>query len=269
LRRKIATSKISNLKPAAFKADSKLVTAVHTAVNVEPRRDVTRPSLLILHYTGMSSAAKAIDWLAREESRVSCHYVVDEHGMITQLVPERLRAWHAGQSYWRGITDINSHSIGIEIHNPGHEHGYPDFPKAQMAAVIALSSDIVKRNRMKRDAVLAHSDIAPQRKIDPGEKFKWSELAEHGLGQIVKPSPVRADDEGLSVGTKGACVLAAQKLLALYGYDVTPTGELDVKTSRVVRAFQLHFRPRRVDGRIDRSTLLTLERLTAVSGRIA
>ena len=110
-----------------FKADSKHVDAVHAAVNTGPRRGVDKPSLLILHYTGMSSAAKAIDWLARKESNVSCHYVIDEAGRITQMVPERLRAWHAGVSFWRGETDINSHSIGIEIHNPGHEHGYPAF----------------------------------------------------------------------------------------------------------------------------------------------
>jgi N-acetylmuramoyl-L-alanine amidase len=261
------SSKIESVKKAKFKADSKLASAVCPAVNVEPRRGgVKQPSLLILHYTGMSSAAKAIDWLARAESHVSCHYVIDENGVITQMVPERLRAWHAGQSFWRGETDINSHSIGIEIQNPGHEHGYPDFPKAQMAAVIALGKDIVKRNRMKRDAVLAHSDIAPQRKIDPGEKFKWSELAAHGLGLFVKPSPVRPDDEGLGTGAKGNSVLAAQKLLSAYGYDVTPTGELDLKTSRAVRAFQLHFRPRRVDGRIDRSTMLTLARLNTAAG---
>ena len=250
-----------------FKADSKLVHAIRPAVNVEPRRGVTKPSLLILHYTGMPTAAKAIHWLAREESKVSCHYVVDELGRITQMVPERLRAWHAGQSFWRGETDINSHSIGIEIQNPGHAHGYPAFPKAQMQAVIALSRDIVKRNRMKPEAVLAHSDVAPQRKIDPGEKFSWAELAENGLGQWVKPSPVRAEDEGLSVGSKGDAIRNAQKQLAAYGFDVTPTGELDTKTSHVIRAFQLHFRPRRVDGRLDRSTLLTLTRLLTASGR--
>lgn len=257
-----------NLKVASFKADSKLVADVRPAANVEARRGVKAPSLLILHYTGMRSAADAIKWLAREESGVSCHYVIDEVGCITQMVPEKLRAWHAGQSFWRGETDINSHSIGIEIQNPGHEHGYPDFPEAQMRALIGLSRDIVKRHAMKPDGVLAHSDIAPQRKIDPGEKFKWAALAEHGLGQWVRPSPLRAGDEGLSVGTKGDVVLTVQKQLAAYGYDVNPTGELDTKTCNVVRAFQLHFRPKRWrDGRLDRSTLLTLERLLAHSGR--
>ena len=258
--------KTQNLKVAHFKADSRLIAEVRPAANVESRRGVKGPSLLIFHYTGMSSAAKAIDWLAREESRVSCHYVIDEGGRITQMVPEKLRAWHAGQSFWRGETDINSHSIGVEIQNPGHEHGYPDFPVAQMRAVIGLSRDIVKRHAMNPAGVLAHSDIAPQRKIDPGEKFKWADLAEHGLGQWVRASPLRAGDEGLSVGSKSDVVLAVQKQLAAYGYDVSPTGELDVKTSHVVRAFQLHFRPRRVDGRIDRSTCLTLENLLRAAG---
>lgn len=252
-----------------FKPDSKLTDSVCPAVNVEPRRGVKRPSLLILHYTGMSSAAKAIDWLAREESRVSCHYVIDEAGHITQMVPEKMRAWHAGVSFWRGETDINSQSIGIEIQNPGHEDGYPNFPPAQMRAVIALSLDITARNRIATDGVLAHSDVAPGRKIDPGEKFNWAELARHGLGLWVRPSPVNKSDEGLGHGAKSDSVLSAQKQLAAYGYDVQPTGEIDTKTSKVLRAFQLHFRPRRVDGRLDRSTLLTLTRLIAAAGRDA
>jgi N-acetylmuramoyl-L-alanine amidase len=251
---------------ATFKADSKLAHDIRPAINVEARRGVKKPSLLILHYTGMPDAERAIKWLACEESKVSCHYVIDHAGRITQMVPERLRAWHAGQSFWRGETDINSHSIGIEIQNPGHAHGYPAFPKAQMQAVIALSRDIVTRHAMKPGAVLAHSDVAPQRKIDPGEKFSWADLADNGLGQWVKPSPVRAEDEGLCVGSKGDAIRKAQKQLSAYGYDVSPTGELDAKTSHVIRAFQLHFRPRRVDGRLDRSTLATLSRLLLTAG---
>jgi N-acetylmuramoyl-L-alanine amidase len=229
--------------------DSRLVTRVHAAANVEPRHAGAKPELLILHYTGMSSAAKAIDWLARAESRVSCHYVIDEGGRITQMVPERLRAWHAGVSSWHGKTDINSRSIGIEIQNPGHEHGYPDFPDAQMKAVLALSKDIVARHGMRPESMLAHSDVAPERKIDPGEKFNWAKLAKAGLG--------------LCAGAKGETVLKAQKLLAAYGYDTTATGEFDPKMAKVVRAFQLHFRPAKVDGRLDHSTLRTLERLVA------
>lgn len=175
-----------------FSPDSSFVAGVHLAENREPRRGGARPSLLILHYTGMSSAAKAIDWLACAESGVSCHYVIAEDGRITQLVPEALRAWHAGASHWRSETDINSHSIGIEIQNPGHQHGYPDFPPSQMQAVVSLAKDIVSRHRMAADGVLAHSDVAPGRKIDPGEKFNWALLAKEGLGLWVRPAPVRS-----------------------------------------------------------------------------
>jgi N-acetylmuramoyl-L-alanine amidase len=249
-----------------FSPDSALVRHVRSAANVEPRRGFERPTLLILHYTGMSSAAKAIDWLARPESGVSCHYVIDEEGSITQMVPEMFRAWHAGQSFWRGITDINSASIGIEIQNPGHEHGYPDFSNLQMRAVEALAFDIMVRHGMSADAVLAHSDVAPERKIDPGEKFDWRRLARAGVGRIVRAAPVRHDDEGLGAGSDDPRVGATQELLAAYGYDAPMTGVLDDKTRKVLRAFQLHFRPRRVDGRLDRSTEVTLQRLLAETG---
>ena len=252
-----------------FKADTQLSHDVHPAQNREARRGGVKPSMLILHYTGMSSASKAIDWLGRSESGVSCHYVVDEAGRITQLVPEDERAWHAGVSYWRGERDINSHSIGIEIHNPGHQHGYPEFPPDQMAAVIALAKDIVRRHRIAPDNILAHSDVAPGRKIDPGEKFNWLLLARAGLGLWVRPSPVKAEDAGLGPGESGPRVRRAQELLAAYGYEVDVTGTLDPRTERVISSFQLHFRPRRVDGRLDRSTEVTLERLIEASRKRA
>lgn len=250
-----------------FKADSKFVDMVVPASNVEARCGGAKPSLLILHYTGMSSAAKAIDWLARAESRVSCHYVIAEDGAITQMVPESMRAWHAGVSFWRGERDINSHSIGIEIQNPGHEHGYPDFPPSQMASVIALGKDIVKRNHIPPDGVLAHSDVAPERKIDPGEKFDWAGLARHGLGEWVRPSAVRDGDQRYDVGAQDDVIYLAQTLLAAYGYDIAITGTLDPATRKVLRAFQLHFRQRCVDGQLDLSTLRTLQRLVAAARR--
>ncbi len=252
-----------------FKADTTLSHDVHPAENREARRGGVKPSMLILHYTGMSSAEKAIDWLGRSESGVSCHYVVDEAGRITQLVPEEERAWHAGVSYWRGERDINSHSIGIEIHNPGHQHGYPDFPPDQMAAVIALGKDIVRRHQIVPDNVLAHSDVAPGRKIDPGEKFNWLLLARAGLGLWVRPSPVQADDPGLGPGASGPRIRRAQELLSSYGYDVDVTGTLDPRTETVIKSFQLHFRPRRVDGCLDRSTEVTLNRLIEASRKRA
>jgi N-acetylmuramoyl-L-alanine amidase len=252
-----------------FEPDSPHVRHVHAAQNAEMRRDGITPSLLVLHYTGMTSAAKAIEWLARADSGVSCHYVIDEDGIVTQMVPEELRAWHAGASSWRGETDINSHSIGIEIQNPGHDRGYPDFPHAQMAAVIALGRDIVSRHRMAPDGVLAHSDVAPGRKIDPGEKFDWALLAKEGLGLWVRPSPVKADDLGLGLGAEGLRIARAQNRLASFGYGVPECGVLDETTEKVLRSFQLHFRPQRVDGRLDHSTEHTLERLIEAAGRQA
>jgi N-acetylmuramoyl-L-alanine amidase len=218
--------------------------------------------MLLLHYTGMISCARAIDWLSRPEARVSCHYVIDTDGRITQMVGEDMRAWHAGVSAWAGETDINSCSIGIEIHNPGHDQGYPDFPEAQMAAVVALSDDIVRRWSIRAERVLGHSDVAPQRKIDPGEKFDWRRLAEAGVGLWVPPAPVETD-EGLGPGSRAPDVAAAQTLLARFGYAVETRGELDLPTAQVLAAFQRHFRPARIDGRLDRSTLATIERLLA------
>lgn len=249
---------------APFDPDSPLVTRIHPAHNVEPRCDGARPRLVILHYTGMASAEKAIDWLSREESRVSCHYVVDEMGRTTQLVPEALRAWHAGVSYWQGERDINSLSVGIEIQNPGHCDGYPDFPDAQIAAVAALTRDICARHSIAPEGVLAHSDVAIARKIDPGEKFPWARLARMGVGLWVEPAPVSGAPElEIASGTERdpQCVARARSLLARYGYDIAVEGAFDADMQKVVMAFQRHFRPQRVDGRLDHSTLTTLRRL--------
>ncbi|MDX2158984.1 MAG: N-acetylmuramoyl-L-alanine amidase [Hyphomicrobiaceae bacterium] len=246
--------------------DSPLVARLHASPNIEPRRGVAKPDMLVLHYTGMKSCRRAVDWLSRPESRVSCHYVIDTDGEITQMVAEADRAWHAGVSAWAGHTDINSRSIGFEIHNPGHDDGYPDFPECQMAAVASLARDVIGRQSIPPERVLAHSDVAPQRKIDPGEKFDWARLAAAGVGHWV--SPVRHDpgDAGIRPGTSSRVVAAAQSLLASYGYDVPRSAELDPATVKVVAAFQRHFRPERVDGHIDTSTLATLEALIASLG---
>jgi N-acetylmuramoyl-L-alanine amidase len=245
------------------KPDSALVAALHPSPNFGPRKGAGRVSMLLLHYTGVASAAGAIDWLSRPESKVSCHYVIDEAGRITQLVAEEMRAWHAGLASWRGETDINSASVGIEIHNPGHEQGYPDFPDAQIEAVIALAEDITSRHDIARERVLAHSDVAPVRKKDPGEKFPWARLAQSGIGHWVEPEPVHPPDRGIAVDAAGPLVAEVQARLRGYGYDIEPTGGFDPRTEFVVRAFQRHFRPERVDGRIDQSTITTLERLCA------
>lgn len=246
-----------------FEPDSPLACEVHASPNVEPRRDGRRPTILLLHYTGVPTCAKAVDWLARPESGVSCHYVVDEDGRVIQMVRESMRAWHAGLSCWAGETDINSASIGIEIHNPGHDGGYPDFPEAQMQAVEALCRDIVARHGIRPERVLAHSDVAPVRKKDPGEKFDWARLARAGIGHWVEPEPISRSDLGIGMGYGGALVAEVQGMFARYGYDLEPDGDFEEKTAFVVTAFQRHFRPARTDGRLDQSTITTLERLLA------
>jgi N-acetylmuramoyl-L-alanine amidase len=230
--------------------------------NVEARRDNAKPTMLILHYTGMDDAQRACDWLCNPKSKVSCHYLVNESGAITQMVDEGLRAWHAGISTWHDERDINSCSVGIEIQNPGHSAAYPDFPKAQMLAVIALSQDIVERYGIGARQVLAHSDIAPTRKIDPGEKFDWAWLYREGIGHWVKPEAL-GGGPFLQSGDKGQSVEALQGMLKLYGYGVDITGVFDALTFATVRAFQLHFRPEKVDGIADTSTVATLHRLLA------
>ena len=228
--------------------------------NIEPRAAGKFPKFLILHYTGMETADIACNWLCVPESRVSCHYLIDEQGGIVQMVGEEMRAWHAGVSSWEGETDINSCSIGIEIHNSGHAGDYPDFPATQMRMVAALSRDIVQRHGILPQHVLAHSDIAPGRKIDPGEKFDWRFLHGEGVGHWVPPAAI-SSGAYLQQGDGGTTVLALQGLLKMYGYGIDLTGEYDERTRVVVEAFQRHFRPTRVDGVADQSTIATLHAL--------
>jgi N-acetylmuramoyl-L-alanine amidase len=247
-------------------SDTWLPAKLHPSPNFGARRGVGRPDMLLLHYTGVENAAKAIDWLARPESKVSAHYVIDDTGAITQLVAESMRAWHAGVAVWAGERDINSASVGIEIHNPGHELGYREFPEAQLRALEALALDVIARHQIRPERVLGHSDVAPARKRDPGEKFPWARLAAAGVGHWVAPEPVDWATEGTAERAAGADaprIADVQALLEAYGYGVEATGVADPLTQFVVSAFQRHFRPERTDGRIDRSTLLTLQRLIA------
>jgi N-acetylmuramoyl-L-alanine amidase len=204
--------------------------------------------ILVLHYTGMTSGAEAIDWLANPASQVSAHYVVAEDGQVLQMVDESKRAWHAGRSWWRGVTDINSASIGIEIVNPGHEFGYVPFPPAQMDAVHALVAAITARHGIAPANVIGHSDIAPTRKEDPGELFDWPRLARAGLAAAPKPC---MDPNWTDMGFMAA--------LGRYGYDVTSPRE-------AVIAFQRHHRPTRFDGVIDAETRTILRGLLLAEG---
>jgi N-acetylmuramoyl-L-alanine amidase len=202
-------------------------------------------SMIVLHYTGMSDAAAAIARLCDPESKVSCHYLIAEDGEIVRMVPEEKRAWHAGKSYWRGIEDVNSASIGIELVNPGHELGYRPFPEAQMSALLPLMTEIVSRRHVTRGNIVGHSDVAPARKIDPGELFDWDRLAGVRLA-LPKPFKYLADPQW----TDGGFLLALER----FGYDVADT-------EAAVRAFQRRYRPDRIDGVIDghcRAILLSL-----------
>lgn len=243
-----------------FPPDSPLVHAVVPASNREPRRDGASPDMLLLHYTGMASGAAALARLTAREFGVSAHYLVDTDGRILQLVPESERAWHAGEAAWAGTRDINSCAIGVEIVNPGHDLGYPDFPEAQIEAVVALCRDILARRAIAPARVLAHSDVAPGRKQDPGEKFPWARLAAAGIGLWVAPAPI-VDGPALAPGDTGAEVAALQRALSGVGYSLAVNGSYDAATRDVVAAFQRHFRPALVDGRADASTAETLHRL--------
>jgi len=248
---------------SALRADSSVVAEVRPSPNHNERRGSGIADMILLHYTGVPDNQSAINHLCNPISEVSAHYVVLQDGYILQLVAESRRAWHAGVSAWAGETDINSCSIGIEIANPGHEHGYSDFPKRQIAAVTALCRSIFTRHRVPPHRVLAHSDVAPARKRDPGEKFPWKVLAGSGIGLWVKPAAIRPAEPFFTLGETNPAIEETQTLLAKFGYDVPASGYLDGTTRDAVAAFQRHFRPQRVDGIVDVSTLATLKALVA------
>lgn len=193
--------------------------------------------LLLLHYTGMKSGKESLDRLCDPAAQVSAHYMIEEDGRIFQLVAEEKRAWHAGRSFWAGESDINSRSIGIEIVNPGHEFGYRAFPPEQIEAVIALSKQILQRWAIRAARVLAHSDVAPLRKEDPGELFPWRQLADRGVGFWP------------SAKARKASAAEVKGWLASFGY-----GYLDEGFAAVLRAVQRRFRPSHIDGLLDPET---------------
>jgi N-acetylmuramoyl-L-alanine amidase len=222
------------------------------------------PDMIVLHYTGMQTGEAALARLRDPAAKVSAHYLVEEDGRVFALVPEERRAWHAGKSFWRGETDINARSIGVEIVNPGHEFGYRPFPDVQIAAVIDLLTDVRSRWSVEDDRLLGHSDVAPDRKEDPGELFPWRRLAEAGHGLWVEPAA--APGPALAEGDEGPGVFAFQAGLTRLGYDSAPSGQYDANTATIVRAFQRHWRQERVDGVADgetRARLIALLRLGA------
>jgi N-acetylmuramoyl-L-alanine amidase len=221
------------------------VTVIHRASpNHEPRPAATRVDMLVLHYTGMQNAEAALTRLCDPASGVSAHYLVDEDGAVYALVAEDRRAWHAGVSCWRGHRDVNGRSIGVELVNPGHAFGYRPFPAAQMEALSRLAQGIVARHPIAPRNVVGHSDVAPLRKMDPGELFDWRWLAGHGVGLWPQPAAAPIAE-------------SAASLLRTWGYDV-PDAEAE---HAALVAFQRHFRPARCDGVADAETLSLLHAL--------
>lgn len=249
----------------SFAADTRCNCRLRKAVNFNERQGGADVDVLLLHYTGMEDGKSSENWLCVEESGVSCHYLIYENGEIVQMVAEADRAWHAGKSSWRGETDINSRSIGVEIVNPGHGENYADFPATQIESVIELSRDILSRHNIPARNVLGHSDVAPGRKIDPGEKFPWRELYQSGVGHWVEPATGTQGRE-LSFGDNGEEVAALQALLRFYGYGVEITGDFETVTRDCVYAFQQHFHQLRVDGVADGNMIATLEALIRTLG---
>ena len=223
--------------------------------------------MLVLHYTGMKDGPSALARMQEDkEPRVSAHYMAEEDGRIFALVPEDKRAWQAGRSWWRGDEDLNSRSIGIEIVNPGHEWGYRPFPEAQIAAVVELCQGILSRWPIPQNRIVAHSDIAPDRKEDPGELFPWKRFAEAGIG--LWPAPARPEPwmmHGASMGDAGMTVEGLQRDLAAIGYKISVSGVFTEETAAVVRAFQRRWRPIRVTGEGDVETIVLANSVAALT----
>ncbi len=221
-------------------------------------------SLIILHYTGMESGEAALTRMCDGMAKVSAHYMIEEDGQIFQLVDEDNRAWHAGVSSWQGESNINSASIGIEIVNGGHDYGLPEFPDLQIMAVIALTKDIMKRRALPASTVIGHSDIAPLRKDDPGERFPWSGLASAGIG--LWPENITADRRVLfAPGDRDRGIAIAQSGMGHIGYGVEVTGVMDTLTIAAIKAVQRRYRPTHIDGVIDVETLDVIRTLSEMA----
>lgn len=231
--------------------------------NFNDRPGGRAPDMLVLHYTGMESAAAALDRLCDPAAQVSAHYTVDEDGTVYRHVAEDRRAWHAGVSSWRGERDVNGASIGIEIVNPGHEFGYRAFPAPQMAAVLDLARDVLRRHPIPARNVVGHSDVAPERKEDPGERFDWAWLARHGVG-LWPTLPAEPPDLAIAPGESGGAVVDLQIALAAIGYGIEGTGLFDTATRAAVVAFQRRFRPTLLDGIADGETLALIQATLAL-----
>jgi N-acetylmuramoyl-L-alanine amidase len=248
-------------RPPDREPDSALAQPYRHSPNWGERKEGVGLEYIVLHYTGMDSGQEAYARLMDEVCEVSCHYLIWEDGRIQQLVAEDKRAWHAGQSFWRGQTDMNSASIGIELVHRGHD-GPHVYPPEQIQATIALCQDICQRRSIPLKNIVAHSDIAPERKQDPGEFFPWRQLHDAGVGHWVEPVPL-TDGFSYQSDDEDDHIIFAQGYLCIVGFNVLITGYFDPETEIALKAFQRHYRPERIDGILDVSTFETLKRLIA------
>lgn len=227
----------------------------HLSPNFDERNCRRPVDMVVLHYTGMPTAAAALQRLSDPDAKVSSHYMIDEDGTVYRLVPEEKRAWHAGVAFWRGVRDVNARSIGIELVNPGHEFGYREFPTVQIDALIELLRDIAGRYEVMPGNYVGHSDIAPMRKEDPGELFPWRRLHAAGFGRWwAADFKVSPNAPSLRAGERGGAVLELQVALDKIGYAIEGSGIYDPHTEAAVRAFQRHWRQDQVDGISDAET---------------
>ena len=232
--------------------------------NFDHRRDVanqTKISMLVLHYTGMQSCEEALERMCDKAAKVSAHLLIDEDGAVYRLVEDNQRAWHAGRSYWRGVSDINSASVGIELVNPGHEFGYQDFPDAQIKSLIAIAQGITERHNIAPTGIVGRSDIAPGRKTDPGERFPWARLASEGIGLWPVDWPSKSQEKpnsGTSWGDLASIGYPVPGNPACGGDILDPvSGKKDV-----LLAFQRRFLPDHLTGSLDD---LTASRIASVA----
>jgi N-acetylmuramoyl-L-alanine amidase len=233
--------------------------------------------MLVLHYTGMTSGQEALKRLQDAAAEVSAHYMIWEDGRISQLVDESKRAWHAGVGSWQGDTDINSRSVGIEIVNGGHnvplaDGSLPPYPQAQIDAVIDLCKEIISNHNIPQNRIVGHSDIAPERKDDPGEHFPWEQLAREGIGMWPEALAVSRSVEligrGLGKGDTGAPVERLQEMLVRIGYGLQVSGAYDATTESVVQAFQRHWLPARLTGQADMESLRVIMAVKALGDQV-
>jgi N-acetylmuramoyl-L-alanine amidase len=240
----------------------------HFSPNFEAR--TARVDTLVIHYTDMLSASEAIERLCDPEAKVSAHYLISKEGDVFRLVPEDKTAYHAGVSHWRGRASLNQSSIGIELDNLGHTNGPEAFSEVQMQSLFTLIASIRSRHEIPDCNIVAHSDIAPDRKKDPGELFPWDLLhAEgHGIWEKISKEPLIKEDVSFEIiaPIEGEDFFIVQKDLLQIGYKVRLTGEMDLETAQALTAFQRHFLPLNVTGILDSETLKRLEKISRLYG---